>query len=116
MKITTCLRHISHCKIAFGTSWSNRWTYRVFIIHTRRDSGRVAARGRRRLEARRVEGALGWIGRRLAVDWAAAEWIGRRMAMDRTAVGWIGRRLAVDRTAVGCIGRRLAVDRAAHVV
>ena len=37
MKITTRLDHTSHCKTASGTNWSNRWTYRVFIINTRRD-------------------------------------------------------------------------------
>jgi len=37
MKITTHLDYISHCKTASGTSWSNRWTYRVFIINTRFD-------------------------------------------------------------------------------
>jgi hypothetical protein len=37
MKITTHLDHISHCKTVSGTNWSNRWTYRVFIINTRRD-------------------------------------------------------------------------------
>ena len=31
------LNHISHCKIAFGTNRSKRWSYRVFIISTRRD-------------------------------------------------------------------------------
>ena len=31
------LHHISHCKIVCGTQWSNRWTYRVFIMHIRRD-------------------------------------------------------------------------------
>ena len=36
-KITTHLDHISHCKTAFGTNRSNRWTYRVFIINTSRD-------------------------------------------------------------------------------
>jgi len=29
MKITTHLDHISHCKTASGTNWSNKWTYRV---------------------------------------------------------------------------------------
>jgi len=37
MKITTHLDHISHCKTASGTNWSNRWTSRVFIINTHRD-------------------------------------------------------------------------------
>ena len=37
MKFTTHLDQISHCKKASGTDWSNRWTYRIFIIHTRRD-------------------------------------------------------------------------------
>ena len=36
-KITTHLDHISHRKAASGKDFSNRWTYRVFIIHTRRD-------------------------------------------------------------------------------
>ena len=34
MQITTHLDHITHCKTAFGTNWSNRRTYRVFIINT----------------------------------------------------------------------------------
>ena len=34
---TTHLNHISHRKTASGINWSNRWTYRVFIINTRRD-------------------------------------------------------------------------------
>ena len=38
MKITTHLHHISHCKAAFGTHWSKRWTHRVFIINTRLNS------------------------------------------------------------------------------
>ena len=38
MKITTHLHHISRCKRASDTNWSSRWTYRVFIINTRRDS------------------------------------------------------------------------------
>ena len=37
MKIATQLDHISLCQTASGTNWSNRWTYRVFIINTRRD-------------------------------------------------------------------------------
>jgi len=37
MTITTRLDHISHCKTASGTNWSNTWTYRVCIINTRRD-------------------------------------------------------------------------------
>ena len=37
MKITTRLDQISDCKTASGTNWSNRWTYRVFFIDTRRD-------------------------------------------------------------------------------
>ena len=37
MEITTHLDEISRCKTASGTNWSNRWTYRVFIIKTRRD-------------------------------------------------------------------------------
>ena len=30
-KITTQLDHISHCKVAPGTNWSNRWTNREFL-------------------------------------------------------------------------------------
>ena len=37
-KSTTHLDHTSHCKTTTGTNWSNRWTNRVFIINTRRDS------------------------------------------------------------------------------
>ena len=37
MKVTTHLDHIRHCNKASGTDWSNRWTYRVVIINTRRD-------------------------------------------------------------------------------
>ena len=37
MKITTHLDHIGHWKTASGTTWSNSWTHRVFIINTRRD-------------------------------------------------------------------------------
>jgi len=37
IKITIRLDHISHCKKASSKSWSNGWTYRVFIINTRRD-------------------------------------------------------------------------------
>ena len=33
-KLTTHLDHISHCKTASGTNWSNRWTYLVFIKNT----------------------------------------------------------------------------------
>ena len=36
MKITTHLDHNSHCQTASGTNWSNIWTYRVFIMNTRR--------------------------------------------------------------------------------
>ena len=36
MKTTTHLDHISHCKTSSGTKWLNRWTYRLFIINTRR--------------------------------------------------------------------------------
>ena len=36
-KITSHLVHISHCKTASGTDWSNGWTYRVFILITHRD-------------------------------------------------------------------------------
>ena len=35
--ITTHLDRISHCETASGTNWSNRWTYRVLIMNTRRD-------------------------------------------------------------------------------
>ena len=42
VKYTTHLDHISHCKTASGTNWSNRLTYRVFIKNTRHDKlGRV---------------------------------------------------------------------------
>ena len=37
MRFTAHLDHISHDKSLSGTHWSNRWTYRVFIIDTRRD-------------------------------------------------------------------------------
>ena len=37
MKVDTHLDHISRCKAAFGTNCSNKWTYRVFIVKTRRD-------------------------------------------------------------------------------
>ena len=39
MKFTTHLDHISHCRTASGTNWSNRWTYPVLgiIINARRD-------------------------------------------------------------------------------
>ena len=37
MKIATRLDHISYCRTASSTNWSNRWTYRVFIINTGRD-------------------------------------------------------------------------------
>ena len=33
LKISQRLDHISHCKTASG-KWSNRWTYRVFIMKT----------------------------------------------------------------------------------
>jgi len=46
MEITTHLDHISHCKTASDTNWSNRWTCRVFIIHTRRDEIHGGAPGR----------------------------------------------------------------------
>ena len=36
-KITTHLDHIGPCETISGTHWLNRWTYRVFIINTRRD-------------------------------------------------------------------------------
>ena len=38
MQINTHLNHTSHYKTASGTNWSNRWTYRVHIRSTRRDS------------------------------------------------------------------------------
>ena len=31
-KITTHLDHTGRCKIASGTNWSNRWTYRVSAL------------------------------------------------------------------------------------
>ena len=37
LKLTSHLYHVSHCTTASGTHWSNRWTYRVFVISTRRD-------------------------------------------------------------------------------
>ena len=37
MKISTHLDHVSHRKTAYGTNWSNGWTYRVHIKNTRRD-------------------------------------------------------------------------------
>ena len=37
MKITSCRDHISHCKTASDTNWSNGWIYGVFITDTRRD-------------------------------------------------------------------------------
>ena len=37
MKITINLDHISHRKLASGTNLSSIWTYREFIISTRRD-------------------------------------------------------------------------------
>ena len=43
MKITTRLDHTSHCKTASGPHWSNRWTYRVFVINIRRDWIRVGS-------------------------------------------------------------------------
>ena len=33
-KIAAHLDHISRCKMASGTDWSNGWTYRVFVIST----------------------------------------------------------------------------------
>ena len=36
-KISTHLDHISHREIACGTHQSKRWTYRVFVINTRRE-------------------------------------------------------------------------------
>ena len=38
MNVTTHMDHIGYCETASGTHWLNRWTYRVFIITTRRDS------------------------------------------------------------------------------
>ena len=35
MKITAQLYHISRCEAVCGTNWSNRWTYRVFVVNTR---------------------------------------------------------------------------------
>ena len=37
VKITPRLDHVSHGKRIFGTHWSNRWTYQLLIINTRRD-------------------------------------------------------------------------------
>ena len=35
-KINTHLDHISRCKTASGTTWSNRWTYRLYHEYSRR--------------------------------------------------------------------------------
>ena len=43
IKITTHVDHISHCRIASGKNWWNRWTYRLFITNTRSDANRVRA-------------------------------------------------------------------------
>ena len=45
MKITTHLDHISHCQTTSGTNWSNRWTYRVSIINSRRGLIQLLPRG-----------------------------------------------------------------------
>jgi hypothetical protein len=46
MNVAAHLDHISHCKTASGTNWSNKWTYRVSIMNTRRDlSVTVLAKG-----------------------------------------------------------------------
>ena len=37
MKMATHLDHVGRCKTASGMNLSNRWTYQVFIINTRRD-------------------------------------------------------------------------------
>ena len=37
MKTNTRLDHIGHCKTACGTNLSNRLTYRVFTMNTRRN-------------------------------------------------------------------------------
>ena len=37
IKINVRLEHTSHGRSAPGTTWSNGWTYRVFIINTRND-------------------------------------------------------------------------------
>ena len=41
IKITTHLYHVGHCQTTSGTNWSNRWTYRVFIVNTRSDQSVV---------------------------------------------------------------------------
>ena len=43
MKITSHLDHVSHCKTASGTNWSNRWTSRVSMINTRPNEIPLAA-------------------------------------------------------------------------
>ena len=35
IRIATHLTHVSQCKTSYGANWSNRWTYRAFIINTR---------------------------------------------------------------------------------
>ena len=37
MKFATHLNHISHLETSSGTNWSNRWTYRAFVINARPD-------------------------------------------------------------------------------
>ena len=44
---TTHLDHVSHCKTASGTHWSNRWTCGVFLTNTHRDSIRCTKSARR---------------------------------------------------------------------
>ena len=44
MKITTHLYHISHYKTSSGINWSNRWTFRVFIMNTRFVEGHPPSR------------------------------------------------------------------------
>ena len=39
MKFSTHLDHSSHGKAVCGTNWSQRWTYRVLTINTRRAGG-----------------------------------------------------------------------------
>ena len=35
IKFATHLDRLSHCETTSGTSWLNRWTFRIFIINTR---------------------------------------------------------------------------------
>ena len=37
MKITIYVDHVSRCKTASVTTWTNRWTYRVFVMNDRCD-------------------------------------------------------------------------------